>query len=248
MKILVCISKVPDTTTKINVGEDKKSIDSKGVKFILNPYDEFAIEEGLRIKEQKGGEVTVLTVGDESNQDILRTALAMGADNAVLVKASYDFDSFQVANNIANYAKKYNPDLILLGRQSIDFDSFQVPSLLATLLDFPSVSVVSKLTIDSNKIIAERDIEGGKEIVETSLPCIISTQKGINEPRYPKLPDIMKAKKKNIEEFPFENTNKYVEILSLQLPDKKRVGKIVGDSDNEIQEIVNLLHNEAKII
>lgn len=181
MKILVCISKVPDTTTKINVGEDKKSIDSKGVKFILNPYDEFAIEEGLRIKEQKGGEVTVLTVGDESNQDILRTALAMGADNAVLVKASYDFDSFQVANNIANYAKKYNPDLILLGRQSIDFDSFQVPSLLATLLDFPSVSVVSKLTIDSNKIIAERDIEGGKEIVETSLPCIISTQKGINE-------------------------------------------------------------------
>jgi electron transfer flavoprotein beta subunit len=248
MKILVCISKVPDTTTKINVGEDKKSIDSKGVKFILNPYDEFAIEEGLRIKEQKGGEVTVLTVGDESNQDILRTALAMGADNAVLVKASYDFDSFQLANNIANYAKKYNPDLILLGRQSIDFDSFQVPSLLATLLDFPSVSVVSKLTIDSNKIIAERDIEGGKEIVETSLPCIISTQKGINEPRYPKLPDIMKAKKKNIEEFPFKNTNKYVEILSLQLPDKKRVGKIVGDSESEIQEIVNLLHNEAKII
>lgn len=248
MKILVCISKVPDTTTKINVGEDKKTIDSKGVKFILNPYDEFAIEEGLRIKEQKGGEVTVLTVGDESNQDILRTALAMGADNAVLIKANYDFDSFQVASNIANYAKKYNPDLILLGRQSIDFDSFQVPSLLATLLDFPSVSVVSKLTIESNKIIAERDIEGGKEIVESSLPCIISTQKGINEPRYPKLPDIMKAKKKNIEEFPLENTNKYVEVLSLQLPDKKRVGKIVGDSENEIQEIVNLLHNEAKII
>lgn len=248
MKILVCISKVPDTTTKINVGDDKKTIDSKGVKFILNPYDEFAIEEGLRIKEQKGGEVTVLTVGDESNQDILRTALAMGADNAVLIKANYDFDSFQVASNIANYAKKYNPDLILLGRQSIDFDSFQVPSLLATLLDFSSVSVVSKLTIDSNKIIAERDIEGGKEIVESTLPCIISTQKGINEPRYPKLPDIMKAKKKNIEEFPFENTNKYVEVLSLQLPDKKRVGKIVGDSENEIQEIVNLLHNEAKII
>jgi len=248
MKILVCISKVPDTTTKINVGEDKKSIDSKGVKYILNPYDEFAIEEGLRIKEQKGAEVTVLTVGDESNQDILRTALAMGADNAVIIKVNQDFDSFQVANNIANYAKKYNPDLILLGRQSIDFDSFQVPSLLSTILDFPSVSVVSKLTIDSNKIIAERDIEGGKEIVETSIPCIISTQKGINEPRYPKLPDIMKAKKKNIEEFPFENTNKYVEILSLQLPDKKRVGKIVGDSESEIQEIVSLLHNEAKII
>jgi len=169
MKVLVCASKVPDTTAKIVVGDDKKSIDSKGVKFILNPYDEFAIEEGLRIKEKFGGEVTVVTVSDESSQDILRTALAMGCDNAKLVKTTSSPDSFQVAENLAAVAKIYSPDIILMGRQSIDFDSQQVPSITAELLDIPSVSVVSKLTIDGNNVIAERDIEGGKEIVSNEV-------------------------------------------------------------------------------
>jgi len=248
MKVLVCASKVPDTTTKIVVGDDKKSIDSKGVKFILNPYDEFAIEEGLRIKEKFGGEVTVVTVGDESSQDILRTALAMGCDNAKLVKTTSSHDSFQVAENLAAVAKIYSPDIILMGRQSIDFDSQQVPSITAELLDIPSVSVVSKLTIDGNNVIAERDIEGGKEIVSTTLPCLISAQKGLNEPRYPKLPDIMKAKKKPIEEVSFIESEKSVEVTGIHLPDKKRVGKIVGESDAEINEIVKLLHEDAKVI
>ncbi len=248
MKILICVSKVPDTNIKIVVGDNKKAIDSKGIKFVLNPNDEFAIEEGLQLKEKFGGDITVVTVGDESAKDILRTALSMGCNNAIIVKSSTDIDSIQVAENLASVVKSINPDLVLMGRQSIDFDSQQIPSLTAELLDLPSVSVVSKLSIDGTKILAERDIEGGKEIVSSNLPCIISFQKSINQPRYPKLPDIMKAKKKTIEEINSLDCAPSVEIVEISLPDKKRIGKIVGDSDAEISEIVKLLHEDAKVI
>jgi len=248
MNILVCISRVPDTTTRILVGGDGVSIDTQGVKFIVNPYDEYAIEEGLRLREKNGGTVTAICVGPDSAKEQLRTALAMGADKAVLVKTEKSFDSYFVAKNISTVAKELNPDIILLGRQSIDFDSFQLPSYLAELLDLPSVSVVSKLTIEGNKVTAERDVEGGKEIVETELPCIISAQKGLNEPRYPKLPDIMKAKSKPIEEKqPVETENK-VTIIGMEIPSRKRIGKILTDSDSDIDEIVRSLHEEAKII
>jgi electron transfer flavoprotein beta subunit len=248
MKILVCVSRVPDSATKIFVGSDGKTIEQKGVKFILNPYDEFGIEEGLRLREKNGGEVTALTVGDISSQEILRTALAMGVDNATLIKLDTDPDSYQVAFNIANYAKKYNPDLIIMGRQSIDFDSFQVPSLTAELIGIPSISIVSKLTIDGTNVIAEREIEGGKEVVETVLPCIISAQKGLNEPRYPKLPDIMKAKKKPIEEVTPEIVAARVEVTSMTLPSKQRAGIILGDTDADIAELVRALHEDVKVI
>jgi electron transfer flavoprotein beta subunit len=248
MNILVCISRVPDTTTRILVGGDGVSIDTQGVKFIVNPYDEYAIEEGLRLREKNGGTVTAICVGPDSAKEQLRTALAMGVDKAVLVKTEKSFDSYFAAKNISSVAKELNPDIIFLGRQSIDFDSFQLPSYLAELLDLPSVSVVSKLTIEGNKVTAERDIEGGKEIVETELPCIISAQKGLNDPRYPKLPDIMKAKSKPIEEKqPIETENK-VSILGMEIPSRKRIGKILTDSDTDIDEIVKSLHEEAKII
>lgn len=248
MKILVCVSRVPDSATKIFVGSDGKTIEQKGVKFILNPYDEFGIEEGLRLREKNGGEVTALTVGDDSSQEILRTALAMGVDNAALIKVSEVQDSYQVAVYIANYAKKYSPDLIIMGRQSIDFDSFQVPSLTAELLGIPSISLVSKLTVDGKNINAEREIEGGKEIVESALPCLISAQKGLNEPRYPKLPDIMKAKKKPIEEVTPENVTARVEVTGMSLPSKQRAGIILSDSDSDIAELVRALHEDVKVI
>ncbi len=248
MNILVCISRVPDTATKIIVGPDGKSIDDKGVKFIINPYDEFALEEGLRLKEKFGGKVVTITVGPEASKEVIRSALAMGADSAVLVKTEGYFDSFFVAKNIAEYAKEFNPDIILCGRQSVDFDSLQVPAMVAEFLDLPSVSVVSKLTIEGNKVIAERDIEGGKEVVETSLPCVISAQKGLNEPRYPKLPDILKAKNKPIEERVPVETELKVEVIGMEIPLRARKNKIVGDTDEDITEIVRLLHEEAKII
>ncbi len=248
MNVLICISRVPDTATKIVVGSDGKTIDNQGVKFIINPYDEYAIEEGLRIKEKFGGSVTAVTVGSEQSSDILRTALAMGVEKATIIKAPEIFDSYFVAYNLAEYAKSIKPDIILLGRQSVDFDSFQIPSLLAGLIDYNLVTVVSKLTIDANKIICERDVEGGKEIVETNLPCIISAQKGLNEPRYPKLPDIMKAKSKPIEILEAKPTDLKMEVISMEIPMKQRIGKILSDSDEDINELVRLLHEEAKVI
>ncbi len=248
MNILVCISRVPDTTTRVVVGADSKTIDAGGVKYILNPYDEYAVEEGLRLREKNGGTVTAVTVGSESAKDILRTCLAMGVDKAMIVKSEVLFDSFFVANNLADVAKGLNPDIILLGKQSIDYDSLQIPSILGELLDMPSISVVSKLTIDGNNVLAERDIEGGKEVVETSLPCIISAQKGLNDPRYPKLPDIMKAKSKPIDEKNAIDSEARVTVLGMEIPSKQRAGKIVGDSDADINEIIRLLHEEAKII
>jgi len=248
MNLLVCVSRVPDTATKIFVGSDGKTIDSKGVKYILNPYDEFGLEEAIRLKEKNGGNVTVITVSSEDAGDILRNALAMGADSAVYIKAPTEPDSYQTAHNIAQYAKDKGFDIIFFGRQSVDFDSFQVPSMTAELLGLSSVSVVSKLEINGNDVIAERDIEGGKEVVATQLPCVISAQKGLNEPRYPKLPDIMKAKKKPIDEVPFFDVQAAIEILSISLPENKRVGKILTDSDADINEIVRSLHEDAKVI
>ena len=248
MNILVCISQVPDTTAKIQVSGDGKSIEKTGVKFILNPYDEFAIEEGLRLRERFGGTVTALTIGPETSKEILRTALAMGVDKAGIVKTDDILDSYNVAENIAGYAKSISPDLVIFGRQSIDFDSSGMAPMVAEMLDLPSISVVSSWNIENNSISAERDIEGGKEVLTCSVPCVISAQKGLNDPRYPKLPDIMKAKSKPIEEIASCHGTALVSLTSMALPSSKRVGMIVGDSEAEIASVVTALHEQAKVI
>ena len=163
MNILVCISRVPDTASRILIGSDHKTIDPGGIKYVVNPYDEYGLEEALRLRTKNGGEVTAVTVGTAASTDVMRTALAMGADKVVLIKGENEpTDSFNVAKNIAELAKELSPDLILCGRQSVDYDSFQMTSVLAELLDMPSVSIVSALTVDGDKLTAERDIEGGK--------------------------------------------------------------------------------------
>jgi electron transfer flavoprotein beta subunit len=244
----VCISQVPDTTAKIQVSGDGKSIEKTGIKFILNPYDEFAIEEGLRLRERFGGTVTALTIGPETSKEILRTALAMGVDKAGIVKTDDILDSYNVAENIAGYAKSISPDLVIFGRQSIDFDSSGMAPMVAEMLDLPSISVVSSWNIENNAITAERDIEGGKEVLTCSVPCVISAQKGLNDPRYPKLPDIMKAKSKPIEEIASCHGSALVSLTSMALPSSKRVGMIVGDSEAEISSVVTALHEQAKVI
>ena len=248
MNILVCISRVPDTATRVKIGGDGKAIDNAGVKFVVNPFDEFAIEEGLRIREKNGGEVTAVTIGTEVSQDILRTALAMGVDKVILVKGKENPDSYYVAENLAAVAKDVNPDLILLGKQSVDYDSLQIPSALAELLGMPSISVVSKLDVEADKLTAERDIEGGKEVLEASLPCVISAQKGLNEPRYPKLPDIMKAKAKPIDQRDAVDAAERTSVHKMELPLSQRVGKILSDSDEDIAAVVKMLHEDAKVI
>ncbi len=248
MNIVVCVSQTPDTATKIAVGSDGKNIDPKGVKFVLNPYDEFAVEEGLRQREANGGSVTLVSVGGEGAKEQIRLGLAMGAEKAILVKDETKADSFLVANELAETIKALNPDLVLLGRQSVDYDSAQIGPMLAELLDLPCVSFVTKLEINGTTVRAERDIEGGKEVVETSLPCIITAQKGLNEPRYPKLPDIMKAKSKPIEERTATGVAPRVETLEMKKPEQKGSGKIMEFSPENVKELVRLLHEEAKVI
>lgn len=249
MNIFVCVSHVPDTTTKVQVGGDGKAIDPAGVTFILNPYDEYAVEAGLQLKEARGGEVVAVCFGPDAVKETIRKALAMGADKGIHIKSDTPRDSFGTARAIADALKDRNPDVIFCGRQSIDYDGWQMAGLLGEMLGMPSVSVASTLEIkEDGSIEAEREIEGGMEAVVSKLPAVISAQKGLNDPRYPKLQGIMQAKRKPIEDVepaPYENR---VEVLEMTKPPIKSAGKIVGEGPEAVKELVRLLHEEAKVI
>lgn len=248
MKIVVCISHVPDTASRINVSSDGKSIEQNGLTYIINPYDEFAVEEALKTKEKFGGEVFAISLGNDANKESLRKALAMGVDNAILLKTNDSFDSFTLSKALAEEIKNINPELVFMGKQSVDFDNSITGQLTAELLGYNSVSVVVSLNIDGNKITAEREIEGGKEVVQTELPCVITAQKGLNEPRYASLKGIMAAKKKIIEEKSVNLQSPYTEILRIKKPPMKQAGKILGTDSSAVPELVKLLHEEAKVI
>jgi electron transfer flavoprotein beta subunit len=249
MKILVCVSHVPDTATRIKIGTDGKTIDPAGVTFILNPYDEYAVEEALKLKEKLGsGEVISLTVGTDSSKETIRKALAMGVDSAVLLKDDKPRDSIGIAKALAEEIKTQNAQLVFMGKQSVDYDNSVVGQLTAELLGYNCIAVVVKLEIDGDKIIAEREIEGGREVVQTALPAIITCQKGLNEPRYASLKGIMAAKKKTIEEKPAAAYTPASEVISMYLPAGKQPGRIIGSDASAVPELVRLLKEEAKVI
>ncbi len=248
MKIAVCVNHVPDTETKIRIGPGGVLIDTAGVNFMLSPYDEVAVEEGLRIREKFKGEVIVLSLGGDAHKDTLRKALAMGADRAVLLKDGEVRDSFAVAYGLAQELKVIAPDVLLFGKQSIDYDDAQVGTLVAEMLGLPSVSVVTKMEIDGGSVVCEREIEGGREVVETKLPAVFLAQKGLNEPRYPSLKGIMAAKSKPIEEKVPASVEARVEALRLRKPPGKNPGRILGSDRTAVAELVRLLHEEAKVI
>ena len=248
MKLAVCINHVPDTATKVNVGSDGKTIDKTGVTYVISPYDEFAIEECLRLKEKNGGEVTVVSLGADVHKESLRKALAMGVDKAVLLKDDSVRDSFGVARGLADYLKEMAPDIIFFGKQSVDYDDSAVGLMVAEMLGLPSVSVVVKLEVADGKARAEREIEGGCEVAETKLPAVFTAQKGLNEPRYPSLKGIMAAKSKPIEERPAAAVQANAETLVMRKPPAKPAGKIVGTDASAVPELVRLLHEEAKVI
>ena len=248
MKIAVCVNHVPDTAAKVNVGSDGKTIDPNGVTYVVNPYDEFAIEEALKIKEQIDGEVTVITLGGESAKESIRKALAMGADSAVLLKNENHLDSSAVAKALAEEIKSQEAQLVFFGKQSVDYDNSITGQLTAELLGYNCVSVVVDFKLDGEKITAEREIEGGKEIVETSLPAVITAQKGLNEPRYASLKGIMAAKRKTIEEKDVSVEENKLEIVKMRKPAPKQAGRIIGEDASAVKELVDLLHNEAKVI
>jgi len=248
MKIAVCVNHVPDTAAKISINDDKKSVSGDGLAFVVNPYDEFAIEEALRIKEAAGGEVVVISVGSESNKESIKKALAMGADSAALLTDDKPRDSYAIAKALAEEIKSQEADLVFCGKQSVDYDNSSIGQILAAILDYNCVSVVVEFSLTENTITCEREIEGGREVVETSLPCVITTQKGLNEPRYASLKGIMVAKKKTIEEKAAIDCDNNIEIIEMRKPAPKNPGKIVGTDATAVPELVKLLHEEAKVI
>jgi electron transfer flavoprotein beta subunit len=250
MKIAVCIKRVPDSETRVKVAGDGKTLDEAGVKFVMNPYDEFAVEEALRRKEKAGtGEVAVLCLGPAAAQETIRTALAMGADRGVLLQADkVPADPFEAAKIIAAELKASGWDLILFGRMAIDDYNHQVGPLVAELLGMPCVTAVSHLEIEGTKGVAEREIEGGIEVVEFALPAVLTADKGLNEPRYPALKGIMTAKKKPLEVKPVQPGSGAFEVTALTPPPERKEGKIVGEGAGAVGELVRLLREEAKVL
>jgi len=249
MKIVVCVSHVPDTASRIKVGTDGKTIDPTGVTYIINPYDEYAVEEALKLKEKLGaGEVVIITLGGENSKETIRKALAMGADSGILLKAETQRDSLGIAKALAEEIKTQGAQIVFMGKQSVDYDNSIVGQLTAELLDFNCVPVCVKLEINDDKLTAEREVEGGREIVETSLPAVITCQKGLNEPRYASLKGIMAAKKKTIEEKGATAYTPTSEVIKMHLPAGKNPGRIVGSDASAVPELVRLLKEEAKVI
>lgn len=246
MKIIVCISKAPDTTSKIAFTDGNSKFDENGVQFIVNPYDEwYALVRALELKEANGGSVTVLNVGNASNDAIIRKALAIGADDAVRIDTPTQ-DALFVAKQIANYVKENNPDMVLLGKETIDYNGSQVAGMVAALLDMPYVSLASKLDMNGTTATIEREIEGGVEVVETSTPFVLSAAKGMAEARIPNMRGIMAARTKPLNVVAAIDADNATEIKSFSLPPAKTGCKYV-DADN-VEQLIDLLHNEAKAI
>ncbi|MCG6919931.1 MAG: electron transfer flavoprotein subunit beta/FixA family protein [Acidobacteria bacterium] len=259
MKIVVCVKQVPDTETRVHIAPEGNGIVETDINWIVSPYDEFAIEEALKIKEAKGGEVVLVTVGPDRAQSALRTGLAMGADSAIHVKdAALDAaDPLATARALAGAIKTLAPfDLVLCGQQGVGGDNSQVPGLLGEMLDLPQVTVAVKLDVQDGKAIVEREIEGARETWETALPAVVSAQKGLNEPRYASLKGIMAAKKKPIQPLDVAGVGldaaaaaPKVKVTAMELPpDRPAVNMIEGEPDAQAKELIRLLHEDAKVI
>jgi len=264
VNIIVCIKQVPDTETQIKIAPDGKSIVTDDIKWVMNPYDEFGVEEALRLKEKFGGEVTVVSLGPKRVTESIRTALAMGADKGVHVsdEALEGSDGLAVAKALAAAIKDLDFDLVFTGQRGVDDDMGVVGAALAEFLDIPQLSLIVKVEAaeDGKSVVVNRPVEGGTLVIESSLPALITAQKGLNEPRYASLPGIMKAKKKPLAEksladlgldaSQFGEGARKVKILELTPPPERAAGKIIeGETPQEkAAELAKLLHDEAKAI
>ena len=246
---IVCIKRVPDSETRVRIAADGKSIDRSGVKFDMNEYDKYAIEEAIRRREEAGqGTVTVLTVGPDDAKETLRQALAMGADEAVLLRADTSLDGLPVAIALADEIRGREFDLLLFGKQAIDDDGMQVPAMVAELLGLPAATVVVSLEIDGRRAKARREVEGGHEVLEFDLPGVVAAQKGLNEPRYPSLKGIMAAKKKPLEEKDVSLTDGGLELIELSGPPERPEPQILGEGTEPVAELVRRLREEVKVL
>ena len=249
MKILVPIKRVVDYNVKIKVKSDNSGVDLENVKMSMNPFDEIAVEEAVRLKEKKiCNEITAISIGSAKSEETLRTALAVGADNGILVETEEDVQPLEVAKILKEVIKKNSPDLVLMGKQAIDDDSNQTGQMLSALLGWPQGTFASKLEINGKKINVTREIDGGLETLGMELPAIVTTDLRLNEPRYASLPNIMKAKQKPIEKTTPGDLNieikQRLKTLKVTEPPKKEAG-IKVDS---VQELISKLHEKEKVI
>ena len=247
MNIIVCISSVPDTTSKIKFNENSE-FDTNGIQFIINPYDEFGLTKAVKIKETLGGKITVVTVGDIASEPVIRKALAIGADKAVRININPK-DSFETASLISEYVKEMEYDIIIAGRESIDYNGSAVPCMIAQILDIPFINACIGLNLNNNTADLIREVEGGKEYVRSQLPLIIGGQKGLveeSELLIPNMRGIMLSRSKPLEIIEPENIANRVQSISLESPPEKKECKIVEEGN--IKELITLLQNEAKVI
>jgi electron transfer flavoprotein beta subunit len=245
MKILVCVSNVPDTTTKVTFTDNNTKFNTAGVQFIINPYDELALTRALEMTEKQGGTVTSITVGLADTEASIRKALAIGATDAVRINAEAT-DAYFVAEQIAAYAKDKGFDLILTGRESIDYNGGQVAGLLGEMLGIPSVNVVAKIDIENGVATMERDIDGGKERVSCKLPLVASAQKDLTEPRIPNMRGIMAARTKPLTVVEPTGSEKTSATVAFDMPPAKGACKMIPA--DQAEQLIDLLHNEAKVI
>lgn len=245
MKVLVCISNVPDTTAKITFTNNNTEFSSAGVQFILNPYDEIALARAIGFCEGGKGTVTVINVGEVNAEPTIRKALAIGADDAVRINAA-PHDAYFVAYNIAEYARDKGFDMILTGRESIDYNGSQVASMLGEFLKIPSVSIIKKLDFDGSIATIEREIESGKEVITVPAPFTAGCAEGVSEPRIPNMRGIMSARTKELKVIEPVQSEKLSEIVKYDSPAPRGSVKMI--SPDEINKLVELLHTEAKVI
>lgn len=260
MEIIVLLKQVPATESFIGIADDGVSIKTEDIKWVINPYDEFAVEEALRIRSAHGGTVTIISAGPERSVEAIRTALAMGADKGMLIKspAADKCDGLGIARILAAALKNIKFDLIIAGQRAVDDDNFQVGTALAEFLSIPNISLVIKEEIADGKIRCCRTVEGGTVVLEAPLPALFTTQKGLNEPRYASLPGIMKAKRKPLDIKSLSDIGidaseigePKAKILAMKLPPEREGGRIIkGDSSRSIAaELVKVLHEEAKVL
>ena len=249
MKILVAVKRVLDYNVKARVNAEGTGIDLANVKMSMNPFDEIAVEEALRIKEAgKADEVIAVSLGVTQSQETIRTALAMGADRGILVETDAELQPLAIAKLLAAIAEREQPGLVIVGKQAIDDDSNQTGQMLAALMDWPQGTFASELNIDGDSMKVTREVDGGLESIQVTLPAVVTTDLRLNEPRYAKLPNIMKAKKKQLDVFKPEELEvdiaSRLEVVKVEEPEQRKAGEIVGS----VAELVEKLKNEAKVI
>jgi electron transfer flavoprotein beta subunit len=245
----VCVRRVPDTATRIKIAPDGKSIVTSDAEYVINPYEEYALEQGVQLKEKHGGEVTVLTLGAEKSTSVILKALALGADKAIHLKSeNYPDDPSAVARAIAAELKSIEFDVLLFGKKGVDDDNQQVGQMVAELLEIPCVTQIVKLEISDAKAIAHREVEGGAIVVETTLPSAFTAEKDLKVPRYASLRELVAARKKPIVVKEPQSFPGILEVVSVQYPPPRPPGRILGKGVETVPVLVKVLHEEAKVI